>query len=201
MSVFPFWAKGPPEYSPALSFRQSFDQHNMEEVKKLLIAEVRKRLMEEGVPRIKKCLSELNEQEIWMRPNEHSNGVGNLVLHLCGNVRQWVVSGLGGLPDTRNRSLEFNEKGPIPTSELIARLDAVMEETDQVLNLLTSEQIVQPINIQGFDETGLSVLVHVMEHFSYHVGQITYFVKWKKDIDTAYYGGMELNEFGEGKTE
>ena len=171
----------------------------MEKVKELLIKEVRRRLMEEGVPRIKQCLATLTEEEIWMRPNANSNSMGNLVLHLCGNVRQWIVSGLGGLPDRRNRSSEFGESGPIPAGELVNRLETVMEETNQVLDGLSAEQLVQPVTVQGFEETGLSVLVHVVEHFSYHVGQITYFVKWRKDIDTAYYGGIELNKFGEGQ--
>jgi len=163
-------------------------------MKELLIAEVKRRLMGEGVPRIKKCLSELTVEEIWFRPNENCNSVGNLVLHLCGNVRQWLVSGLGGKPDTRQRSTEFDEKGPIPTEDLIGKLDAVMVEVNEVLGQLTPGRIKEQIIVQGFEETGLSILVHVVEHFSYHVGQITYFVKWKKDLDTAYYGGLELDK-------
>ena len=170
----------------------------MNEFKDLLIKEVRRRLMEEGANRIKKCLSELTPTEIWFRPNDNSNSVGNLVLHLCGNVRQWVVSGLGGHPDIRNRPSEFEEKGPLPTSLLIKKLDEAMSAVDEVLDTLTPEMITQPVVVQGFEETGLSVLVHVTEHFSYHVGQITYFVKWKKDMDIGYYAGLELDDFGEG---
>ena len=170
----------------------------MEEVKDLLIKEVRRRLMEEGVTRINKCLAELTKAEIWFRPNDNSNSVGNLVLHLCGNVRQWIVSGLGGKEDTRQRADEFKEIGPIPTSELLARLNDVMEEVNEVLDQLTADRIAQPVVVQGFNETVLSVLIHVVEHFSYHVGQITYYVKWKKDMDTAYYGDMELNKYGAG---
>ena len=162
----------------------------MNEMKDLLLKEVRRRLMDEGVPRIKQCLTELSPHEIWLRPNENSNSVGNLVLHLCGNVRQWIVSGLGGLPDTRDRASEFNENGPLSSQELEALLESVMAEVNNVLDSLNTDQITQPIIVQGFEETGLSVLVHVVEHFSYHVGQITYFVKWKKDIDTAYYEGL-----------
>lgn len=158
----------------------------------LLIAETRRRLIGEGVPRIKKCLAELSETEIWHRPNEQSNSVGNLVLHLCGNVRQWVLTGLGKQPDTRQRQAEFDEKGPVPTEELIHRLENVMIEVEKVLDDLTASQLLQTVNVQGFSETGVSVLVHVVEHFSYHVGQITYFTKWKKNMDTGYYRGMDL---------
>ncbi len=170
----------------------------MEEIKGLLVKEVRRRLMGEGVVRIKLCLSELTEEEIWYRPNGNSNSVGNLVLHLCGNVRQWVVCGLGGKEDTRQRALEFNEKGPVPKEELLSRLESVMLEVNDVLDRLTADQISHPLVVQGFNETGLSVLVHVVEHFSYHVGQITYYVKWRKDMDTAYYDDAELEGFGSG---
>lgn len=162
----------------------------------LLLAEVRRHLVVDGLGRCRKCLSELSEAEIWLRPNEHSNSVGNLVLHLCGNVGQWIVSGLGNRPDTRQRQLEFDERGPVPASELLLRLESVMTEVDEVLNEITPDKLMQPIEIQGFKENGLSVLVHVVEHFSYHVGQITYFVKWKKDMDTNYYGDQDLDITG-----
>ena len=165
----------------------------MGKVKDLLVAEVRRRLMEEGVPRIEKCLAELSLDEVWYRPNENSNSMGNLVLHLCGNVRQWLVSGLGGAKDTRQRSAEFSEKGPVPKDVLLENLQQVMAEVDKVLDQVKGEDLTKTFEIQGFKESGLSILVHVVEHFSYHVGQMTYFVKWRKDIDTAYYGGLDLD--------
>lgn len=172
----------------------------MNNFKTLLINEVKRRLMEEGTERIKQCIDELTLDEIWFRPNENSNSVGNLVLHLCGNVRQWVVSGLGQHPDVRDRATEFNENGPIAKETLNTLLDNTMNDVEKTLDNLTQEAILSPVVVQGFEETGLSVLVHVVEHFSYHVGQITYFVKWRKNIDTAYYGGLELDDFGDGKT-
>lgn len=168
----------------------------MEEYRELLVQEVRRRLIEESIPRIKKCLAELNTEEVWYRPNDNSNSVGNLVLHLCGNVRQWLLSGLGGYPDHRNRQQEFDERGPFPTSILIRHLDELMEEAEKVLNKLTAEQLLQTFEIQGFRETGVSILVHVVEHFSYHTGQITYYVKWRKNINTDYYRGINLNVIG-----
>ncbi len=168
----------------------------MDEYRELLVQEVRRRLMYENVPRIKQCLAELTTEEIWYRPNENSNSVGNLVLHLCGNVRQWLLSGLGGYTDNRRRQQEFDERGPFPTSILLRHLDELMEETDKVLNKLTAEKILQPVEVQGFTETGVSVLMHVVEHFSYHTGQITYYVKWRKNINTAYYSGINLDAVG-----
>ena len=159
----------------------------MKDIHQLLIEETRRRLMGEGVPRIKKCLSELSEADIWYRPNGNSNSVGNLVLHLCGNVRQWIVAGLGKQKDTRFRAGEFEEQGPLPTALLLEKLDQTMAMVTLVLDGLTAEDLIARHPVQVYQETGVSILVHVVEHFSYHVGQITYFTKWKKDLDTAYY--------------
>lgn len=166
--------------------------------KDLFINEVKRRLMQEGVPRIRKCLSLLSEEEIWQRKNEYTNSVGNLVLHLCGNVRQWVISGMGGAADERRREEEFAEQGPIPSAELLERLDRLMEEVEEVLDKLPPHSLLDPKHIQGFDENGVSVLVHVVEHFSYHVGQITYIVKSTKKVDTAYYNGIDTGVHEEG---
>ena len=167
------------------------------EIKKALSHQVRVRLFEEGVPRIKKCLSELTEEEVWNRPNENLVSIGNLVLHLCGNVRQWLVAGLGGREDTRVRHLEFEEKGPIPSEKLIADLEKVMAEVEEVLQDLQPEDLLAIRSVQGlFTESGISILVHVMEHFSYHVGQITWHTKQVKNIDLGYYSGLELGGHG-----
>lgn len=162
----------------------------------LFIGEVRRRLFDEGVPRIEKCLSMLNEAQIWHRPSEESNSVGNLVLHLCGNVRQWIVAGLGGAEDVRERQKEFDATGPISSEQLLKQLNEVMNEVKQVLDSTSPEALLEEKTVQGFQETGLSILVHVVEHFSYHVGQITYFVKWITNQPTNYYEGLELDSTG-----
>lgn len=163
------------------------------EFHRLFITEIKRRLIEEGKQRLTTCLNMLSTEEIWHRPNANSNSVGNLVLHLCGNVRQWLISGLGGAPDTRQRQLEFDEKGPIPTETLLHLLDNTLTEAESVLDCLTDEDLTRPLTIQGFNENGISVLVHVVEHFSYHVGQVTYYVKLIKDRQTNYYEGLDLD--------
>ncbi len=160
----------------------------MNTCKNALIAETKRRIIGESIPRIKKCLTALSEKEIWHRPNENSNSVGNLVLHLCGNVTQWIGSGLGRLPDLRTRDLEFEEKGAIPTATLINKLDQLIVLINEVLEKVTEEDLLKRHDVQVYKETGISILVHVVEHFSYHTGQITYFVKWRKDMDVGYYG-------------
>ena len=159
-----------------------------------IIKEVKRRLLEESVPRLKKCLSQLSEAEIWYRPNEETVSVGNLVIHLCGNVRQWLLSGIGKAPDHRKREDEFTEKGPIPTDKLIADLDMVMQEVEVLLGNLTPEVMIEKHCVQGYDETGIGILMHVVEHFSYHIGQVTYYVKSSKNMDMKYYEGQDLNQ-------
>ncbi|GIV30791.1 MAG: hypothetical protein KatS3mg029_0142 [Saprospiraceae bacterium] len=163
----------------------------------LFIEEIERRLLHEGWPRLVRCLELLDDDEIWWRPNDHSNSVGNLVLHLCGNVRQWLISGLGGQPDTRQRQSEFDESGPIPRQLLLEMLAQTMTEAQSVLHGITAEKLLAPVRVQGYDENGISVLVHVVEHFSWHTGQATYFVKWKKDLFTDFYRGQNLDTTNE----
>ncbi len=164
-----------------------------EEISGLLIEETRHRLLKESIPRLLKCLDLLTEQEIWFRPNQNTVSIGNLVLHLCGNVRQWLISGLGGAPDHRLRQREFDEQGPLPTAELRQMLDRLAADIEVVLQGISSSDLTGQYNIQGNPVSGVSIMVHVVEHFSYHVGQATILVKSRKDIDMGYYAGQDLN--------
>ena len=168
----------------------------MTSVKDALCRESRHRLLEESLPRVRRCLAELSDDEIWFRPNEESNSVGNLVLHLCGNVGQYILSGLGGAPDHRERPREFSERGPLPRAELLARLEGTMAEAAAVIDRLDEANLLKKRVVQGFDYDGVGILVHVVEHFSYHTGQIAYFVKARKGIDLGFYRGVNLNRTG-----
>jgi uncharacterized damage-inducible protein DinB len=168
----------------------------MQEFGRALIAECRRRLYTESMPRIRQCLGELTVEEIWARPNGHTNSVGNLVLHLAGNVRQWIVTGLGGSADLRERQAEFDTPGPMPTAELLGRLEKALSDASRVLDGLDPASLLMPRRVQGFTESGLSILVHVVEHFSYHTGQIAYIVKARKDVDLGFYRGQNLNAKG-----
>lgn len=172
----------------------------MDEYKKEIFdqikSEVRRRLIDESMPRLKMCLEKLTEEDIWWRPNDNSNSVGNLILHLCGNIRQWMLSALGGSVDNRIRQKEFDERGPLPKDTLIQKLDQVMKEVGELLDRLHPEALIEKKVVQGFEETGMSILIHVIEHFSYHVGQIVYMTKAAKDIDLKFYGNKDLDVTG-----
>ena len=157
-----------------------------------LIEECNRRLFDESAPRIHKCLGLLTEDEVWYRPNAETVSVGNLVLHLCGNVRQWICTGLGRQEDHRERAKEFTETGPMPTAELLERLDTAMHDAKAVIDALDPSTLLEKRPVQIYNESGLSILIHVVEHFTYHTGQITYYTKSRKAIDTGYYAGRKL---------
>ncbi|MCL4691341.1 MAG: DUF1572 family protein [Candidatus Hydrogenedentes bacterium] len=157
-----------------------------------LIDETNRRLFDESIPRIRKCLDQLTDDEIWYRPNPETVSIGNLVIHLCGNARQWICSGLGGEPDHRERSKEFEERGPIPRDELLRRLDTIEADVRRTLDAVDPASLLDHRPVQIYQESGLSILVHVVEHFSYHTGQITYAVKSRKGVDMGYYAGQKL---------
>lgn len=154
---------------------------------KQFIEHARWRLMDDYLVRLTGCLDEMTEEEIWQRPNESSNSVGNIILHLCGNVRQWMVHGVGGKGDIRQRQMEFDERGPISKQELTQRLETVLHEAERELMSFHPEQLLDEVVIQGFHETYLTAIIHVVEHFSYHLGQIVYITKAKKNMDLRFF--------------
>lgn len=153
---------------------------------KAFLAQVRHSLGRHHLPRIARCLNLLSEKQIWSRAHPASNSVGNLVLHLSGNVRQWIVSGLGGAPDWRERDKEFNERGPIPRQTLNGLLRQTVIQACRVLDRLTVTQLAKVHLIQGFSVTGLEAVFHVAEHFAYHSGQIIYITKAKLGRDLGF---------------
>lgn len=153
---------------------------------KLFLADSQKLLAKEHMPHIAKCLEQLSDEDIWWRPNEASNSAGNLVLHLCGNVRQWIIANLGGNEDLRNRDSEFAERGPFPRKELIDRLRRTVREASAVLGRLPESTLHRKFTIQGLHVTGIEAVQHVVEHFAYHTGQIIFITKLKAARDLKF---------------
>ena len=150
------------------------------------LAQARHVLEQVYLPRIVACLRKLSAEQIWWRPNPASNSVGNLVLHLEGNVRQWIVSGLGGTPDRRVRDWEFSETGPIESRTLIARLRRTVMDAGRVMGKLDDVALAGIYSIQGFRVTGLRAVFHVAEHFSHHAGQIILLTKMLAGKDLKF---------------
>jgi uncharacterized damage-inducible protein DinB len=138
-------------------------------------------------PKIRQALRGLSEGDLWWRPNEASNSIGNLILHLAGNVRQWVVAGIGGEPDLRRREEEFLRREGLSAAELLQVLEAALDEADRVLAGLDVSVLSEARVIQGFEVSVMEALYHVVEHFSMHTGQILYLSKERSGRDLGFY--------------
>ena len=139
------------------------------------------------LPKIEGCLEQLNDQQIWWRPNAESNSIGNLVLHLCGNARQWIVCGLGSAPDNRVRDAEFAQRDVIPRAELLELLRTTLADVETVLRHLDASSLLDKRTIQGSSVDVLEAIFHVTEHFSMHTGQIIMLTKMLTASDLRFY--------------
>lgn len=151
------------------------------------IAKARQLLKEDFLPKLERCLERLSDEEVWQRANRESNSIGNLLLHLAGNARQWIVCGIGGAVDERVRQQEFDERSLIPKAELLAKLRQTLAEVDEVLAGFDRARILEPRRIQGYDVSVLDAVFHVVEHFSMHTGQIILMTKMLKSVDLKFY--------------
>lgn len=136
------------------------------------------RVLEHCHRKIHHCVGQLSDDQIWWRPNEGQNSIANLILHLIGNVRQWIISGVGAEPDTRDRPAEFADRSLISRAEVLSRLDTLIKEAHAVLASLDAENAIRPRRIQGFDgETGISAIFHSVAHFYGHMQEITFMTR------------------------
>lgn len=129
------------------------------------------------LPKIEHCLSQLTDEDVWQRANDASNSIGNLLLHLSGNVQQWIVGGVGNLPYERDRQHEFGERGGIPREELLARLKATLAQADQVLAEVDPVNLLERKEIQSCDVTVMEAILRIVQHFALHTGQIMLLTK------------------------
>jgi uncharacterized damage-inducible protein DinB len=139
------------------------------------------------VDRIGDCLAKLNDQQVWARGHENENAIGNLALHLSGNVRQWIIASIGGKPDIRVRDREFSARGDIPAADLRERLQATVDEAAGVIERLAPERLVERVTIQNYELSVLEAIYHVVEHFAQHTGQIIFATKLLSGRDLGFY--------------
>jgi hypothetical protein len=153
---------------------------------KSYIAWCRFRLLNQYWPRVDRCLAELSEEEVWWRQHESINSVGNLVLHLAGNLGQFVLSGVGGLKDTREKEKEFSEREQIPKALLRTRLLEALSAADRTLAALDESRLLNSTVVQGRERRIFEVIAVVVEHFALHTGQIIYITKLKTGKDLKF---------------
>jgi Protein of unknown function (DUF1572) len=148
----------------------------------------------ENLSRIETCLSELPPHLLWARDSENENAVGNLLLHLEGNVRQWILSGIGAGPDERNRPSEFSARTGANASVLFPKLRGTVGEALALIRSLPHRRLVEEVSIQGCDTTVLSAIFHVVEHFSGHTYQIILLTKHFTGKDLGFYNYLDKTD-------
>jgi uncharacterized damage-inducible protein DinB len=159
----------------------------MFETERAFLAEARRHLLADYLPKIERCLERLTDAQIWQRTNEQSNSIGNLLLHLEGNARQWLVCGVGRAEDRRVRDREFAERDAIGRESLLSTLRATLEEADAALARLDPSTLLESRRIQNLDVTLLEAIFHAVEHFSMHTGQIILLTKQHTGSNLAFY--------------
>ena len=149
--------------------------------------------IDENTKKLSTCLNELEETEIWKRPNENLNTVGNLLLHLCGNIRQYAISSLVNVEDTRQRDKEFSANEGYSKKELAEKLMATINEARNIIQNSSSAELLRKRRVQGYFYSGMGIIIHVTEHYSYHTGQVIFWTKLLKNKDLGFYAGVDLN--------
>src|SRR5690348_9738407 len=149
------------------------------------------KLLDQYWPRLRSCVESLTDEQVWWRPNDASNSIGNLVLHLNGNVTQWLISPFAHREDRRNRPAEFSERRAIPKEQLLERLADTMQEVAEILPRLSEAELLATYAIQGYTVTGIHAIYQVIEHFGLHYGQITYVTKMLRGKDLGFYRELQ----------
>lgn len=136
---------------------------------------------------VRRCAGMLSEVQLWYRANEHSNSVANLLLHLTGNIRQWIIGGIGGKEIARERQGEFDARGGMTREEMVGPLEAVIEDACAVMRKMSEQDLAKEYEIQEYTTSGIAAVMHVVEHFAFHTGQIITTTKWVLNVDLSLY--------------
>jgi len=173
----------PEAYNPAMQPKSLTDE---------FIEFSRWKLLEQYWPRLRGCVESLTDEQVWWRPNETSNSIGNLILHLNGNVTQWLVAPFDHRDDKRNRPAEFSERHVIPKAQLLETLAGTLQQVATILPRVTQSELLATYQIQGYTVTGLHAIYQVIEHFGLHYGQITYITKMLRGEDLGFYRELQV---------
>ena len=149
--------------------------------------------LDEGTRMIKISLESVSESDIWKKPNDSSNSIGNQIIHICGNMIQYIIASLEEQDDYRNRDEEFSMTGGFTKIKLIQKLEDTVNKAKLVLNGCSKRQLIKKREVQGFNLSGIGIVIHAVEHYSYHTGQIAFWTKLLTNKDLGFYDGRDLN--------
>jgi len=156
------------------------------------------RKIERDMRQIARCGDLLTVEQLWSRGNTHCNSAANLILHLSGNVRQWILAGIAGEPFARDRPNEFAREDRLPSAQVVAALDETVRSACACIRALDPQALARRYSIQNYDVTGLVALFHVAEHFSFHTGQIVHITKLLRDVDLSLFDEQGHRRDGRG---
>ncbi len=148
---------------------------------------------DESTRMVIKSLAEVSADDLWRKPNGHLNSIANLILHVCGNITQYVISSVGETEDLRNRNIEFSQESGYSKEDLLRILTTTVDTAKRVVFDASTAQLVRIRLVQGFSLSGIGAIMHAVEHYSYHTGQIAFWVKFLKAKDLGFYDGLNLN--------
>ena len=146
-----------------------------------ILTVVRKRLVNDYPVQIRECVDSLNDESVWWRPNEKANSIGNLILHLCGSTRFYLLYAIGGNEFERDRAAEFSERRHLPRAELLQKLNEVVAACDGLLAGMNPERLMETTERTGKTSSFAQILLQVFSHFAIHTGQIVYATKSLKE--------------------
>ncbi len=149
--------------------------------------------IEESTRMIGLALEKISDEHVWQRPNNSSNSIGNQLLHLCGNMTQYVISNIGEKPDMRDRDAEFDATEGYTKDTLLKMLITTATEVIVTIKHASEAQLLKKRHVQGFYFSGMGAIIHAVEHYSYHTGQIAFWVKELVDAPLGFYDGQDLN--------
>lgn len=161
----------------------------------LYLAESQKQFVK-ARDRVNHCLNQLDDEDIWWTPQEPCNSIGIILQHVCGNLRQWVLSGVGGAPDTRNRPEEFEMTERTPKVAVQQTVNEVFDDVLAILKNLAPGRLMEQKHIQGFDASLLGVVYVAVTHLDIHVGQILYITRLKKGDEYQVFWKPTIKEQG-----
>jgi len=166
----------------------------MESVERQFLSISARHLRDDYLPKIREAVELLSDEEIWAREGDTTNSIGNLLMHLTGNVRQHILSGIGERPDERNRPKEFSTKGGVPKAALMRDVEHAVLEAFHTIATLDPKRLSDEYVVQGNKVTVLQDIYHVVEHFAYHTGQIVHMVKAMKRHAFPWHAHLEASE-------
>ncbi|HVR41085.1 MAG TPA: DUF1572 family protein [Thermoanaerobaculia bacterium] len=153
----------------------------MSDVETLLIASLKNRITRIFPAQIRECLAELDDEQIWWRPNESTNAIGNIVVHVSGSLNHYLNRAIGGFEYNRDRAAEFAERRHIPKAELLEVFEGMVAKAEQTFAAVTPERLGAPSPEPTMYTLLIEDLIAVATHIANHAGQIIWITKMLKE--------------------